>query len=371
MKLAALFATSGHSGVDRLVQRLLPAFAGQGVELDLLRIHSHGPELTPWPEGIRDVRLPCRHKRTAIGPLAWYLWRHHPDALLCANHRLNLTALRANRLTGRRSRVYVRIGSPPESVLALRERGYAHRQIREMRRWYPDAAGVITPTRGVRKALSDILPTMSDRVFSIPNPLDLTALQQRAKEPIDDAVLPFLDAPEPLVIGVGELSGRKDFATLVRAFARVRKQRPCRLMILGEGRERGALESLIAALELQGSVCLPGFVSNPYPLMQRASVLASSALFEGFGNVLVEAMALGTPVVATDCPHGPREILLDGRYGRLTPTADVSALAGALFDTLNAPTDVSTLVQAVSRYESRTVAAQYLQVLGEATQCSI
>ena len=145
----------------------------------------------------------------------------------------------------------------------------------------------------------------------------------------------FLPGEPPVILGVGRLTQAKDFPTLIRAFALVRKKHPARLMILGEGEERSKLETLVQELGLEKEVSLPGFVDNPYKYMKRAAVFVLSSKWEGFGNVLVEAMALGTPVVSTNCPSGPAEILENGRWGRLVPVGDVYALAEAIIETLD------------------------------------
>jgi glycosyltransferase involved in cell wall biosynthesis len=117
---------------------------------------------------------------------------------------------------------------------------------------------------------------------------------------------------------------------LIEAFAQVRKSHPTRLLILGEGEERPQLEALIRQLGLEQDVNLPGFVSNPYPYMAHAALFVLSSRWEGLPTVLVEAMSLRTPVIATDCPSGPREILGNGQYGQLVPVGDSSALALAI-----------------------------------------
>jgi glycosyltransferase involved in cell wall biosynthesis len=150
-----------------------------------------------------------------------------------------------------------------------------------------------------------------------------------------------------VVLGVGRLTAQKDFPSLIRAFAKVRAQKPCRLVILGEGELRGELEALVASLDLSADVALPGFTDNPFAWMRQSSLFVLSSAWEGFGNVLVEAMACGTPVVSTNCPSGPAEILENGRWGRLVPVGDVDALADAMLATLAETThaDVATRAQ--------------------------
>lgn len=185
----------------------------------------------------------------------------------------------------------------------------------------------------------------------------------------DDQKTGGMGAP-PVILAVGRLQRQKDFPTLIRAFARLRQQRPCRLLILGEGSGRPGLERLLRELGLEQAVALPGFVANPYPYMARASLLVLSSAWEGSPNVLTEAMALGTPVVATDCPSGPAEILQQGRFGPLAPVGDAEALAAAMAATLDAPLPAATLRAAVSDYQAERSAERYLELLRQIAQPS-
>ena len=133
-----------------------------------------------------------------------------------------------------------------------------------------------------------------------------------------------------MVIAVGRLVAVKDYPSLIRAFAVVRRKHDVRLMILGEGEDRPQLESLIVELGLADCVALPGFEANPYAYMAWAALFVLSSISEALPTALIEAMAVGTPVVATDCKCGPREVLQDGRFGALVPVGDVAALAAAI-----------------------------------------
>jgi glycosyltransferase involved in cell wall biosynthesis len=163
--------------------------------------------------------------------------------------------------------------------------------------------------------------------------VDVTNIRQKAEEPLTHPW--FSSNQPPVILAVGRLVKQKDFDTLIRAFGLVRKERPARLMVLGEGREREKLLALIKNLGLEQDVTLHGFVENPFKYIKHAAVFVLSSLWEGFGNVIVEAMALGTPVVATECPSGPSEILEEGKWGRLVPPGDVDALAQSIIDTLD------------------------------------
>jgi len=146
----------------------------------------------------------------------------------------------------------------------------------------------------------------------------------------------FQDTSHPIILGVGRLTIQKNFPDLVDAFALVRRKHAARLVIVGEGPERPTIQEHVRQHDLEDCVALPGFVENPYSCMARAAVFALSSRWEGLPTVLIESLAVGTPVVATDCPNGPREILKDGALGRLVPTCNVPALAEALDDSLTA-----------------------------------
>jgi len=164
-------------------------------------------------------------------------------------------------------------------------------------------------------------------------------------------------------MGMGRLTRQKDFPTLIRAFAVVRSQSSCRLMILGEGQDRSKLKRLTEVLGIQDDVDFPGFVANPYRFLSRAKLFVLSSVWEGSPNALSEAMALGVPVVATDCPSGPREILQGGLYGPLVPMGDVDALAEAMRATLANPPDKVFLKLAVTDYTAEISSRRYLEVL--------
>ena len=140
----------------------------------------------------------------------------------------------------------------------------------------------------------------------------------------------FRPGAPPVIVAAGRLTPAKDLPVLIRAFAMLRAQRPAKLVILGEGGERRALTALVGQLGLDGEVDLPGWEPNPFRYMARCSAYALSSTREGSPAALVQAMACGAPVVSTDCPSGPREVLGDGRFGALVPVGDVAAMARAL-----------------------------------------
>jgi glycosyltransferase involved in cell wall biosynthesis len=360
-RLAVFLATSGHSGVDRIMGNLLPAIAREGIRVDLLKLEGHGPNLQDVPEGLRIVPLHRAHVGTSLPALVRYLRRERPDVLLSDKDRVNRTAIMARWLARVNTRVYVRIGTTVSANLANRRALERWKQIQSIRYLYPRADGTLVPSRGAAEDLRRLMGA-GCAAQVVPSPVVREDLDALASARLDD---PWLNATDtPLLIAVGELSARKDHATLLRAFAVVRAQRPVRLAILGEGRERENLQSLAQELGISNDIHMPGFVSNPYPWIKRAALLAHSSRWEGLAVVLVEALALGTPVVATDCPSGTRELLDGGRLGRLVTVGDADGLARQIIAALDATPDREALRVAVEPYRVARSARAYLRAMG-------
>lgn len=207
-------------------------------------------------------------------------------------------------------------------------------------RIYRRAARVVTISEGIAAELREWTGLPPEHFVVIPNPVSIDAVRRNATA--DSRRLP--DTP-PRLIAAGRLERQKNYPLLLRSIARVKETMPVKLSILGEGSERPALARLIESLGLESTVELLGFQTNPHALIAQADVFVLSSDFEGFGNVLVEALALGVPVVATDCRHGPREILAGGRYGRLVPPADEKALSDAVLALLRDPAERERLAE--------------------------
>ena len=281
--------------------------------------------------------------------------------MLTALTHANIVAITARRLARTPTRLVITEHLGPTTWAA--DAGAAHTLLMTtlMRMTYRSADGIVAVSNGVAHDVAKTAGLPVERISVISNPVILSALEERAEEPVDD---PWVGPDEPpLVLAVGRLTPQKDFATLIRAVARVRRSMPCRLLVLGQGEERAALERLAADLGIADDVRFPGFVANPYPYFPRAAVLALSSRFEGLPTVLLEAVCLQVPVVATDCPSGPREILDDGRYGRLVPPGDVEALADAILRTLK-DEGPRPPAEACERYRLDSVVDQYAAAVG-------
>lgn len=358
-RIACFFSTSGHSGVDRLAKHLVPALARRGYRVDLLKVRRHGPDLDPLPPGVRAVDLGSRHTYGCVPALVRYLRRARPAVMLSDKDRVNRTALLARFLARVPTRLVLRSGTTLSVDLA--SRGALERWIQRhsIGRLYPFADQVITVSTGAAADMARFSGLARERILVVPAPVVPARLfDAHLAQPEH----PWFATPGiPLILGVGELCGRKDFATLVRAFARLRQERPCRLMILGRGSARDSLLGLARALGVAADFALPGFVPDPYAYMAHAQLFGFSSRWEGLGFVLIEALAVGTPVVSTDCPHGPAEILAQGRFGALVPVGDDLALARAMARTLDDPLPRETLQAAARPFEIEAATDAYLR----------
>lgn len=366
MRIACFFSTSGHSGVDRLACHLIPALARRGYRVDLLKVRRHGPHLDKIPEGVRVIDLGSRHTYGCLPALVRYLRRERPAVMLSDKDRVNRTALLARTLARTPTRLVFSSGTTISIDLATRGPFERWIQRYSMGRLYPFADQVIVTSAGVADDMAAYTGLARERIHVVPSPV-VPASLFTGKLPRPDH--PWFGQPGiPLILSAGELCGRKDFATLLRAFARVRASRPCRLVILGKGAARARLLTLAAELGIAADVALPGYVADPYAWMAHADLFAFTSRWEGLGFVLIEALAVGTPVVSTDCPSGPSEILAQGRYGPLIPVGDDESLAQAMLATLADPLPPATLQEAARPYEIETSTDAYLEAMGLETE---
>jgi glycosyltransferase involved in cell wall biosynthesis len=361
--IAFFMASMGMGGIGKMRLHLTRELVRRKVKVDLLLGDTKGPYFPRLDPGVRVVNLGTSHSLACLPRLVRYLRREHPDVLITERIRVNAAAIRARNLAATGVRVFAGIHTAmSREIEYLRpEKSSKHRRLFE--KYYPQNDGYIAISKGVAQDMVDLLRIAPEKIRIVYNPVVTEGLYNKADEKVAH---PWLESQDecPVILGIGRLEQQKDFFTLLRAFAIINQNRPCRLIVLGEGNQRQALQELATELQVADRFDLPGFLDNPYPYLKQASVFAFSSAWEGLGNVLVEALALGTPAVSTDCPSGPREVLQDGRYGALVSVGDATALAKAIEATLDNPLPADELQQAAARFTVENCADSYLAALG-------
>ena len=366
--IALFLPSSNGGGVQRVVLNLAAELQQRGRSVDLVLGDTGGPIQCQVPEGVnvvplashgrirslarawhaqsekrrlllRPVALPVRGPAAVklLGGLAEYLRSARPSVLLSSKPHANLTAIWARSLADTDTRIAIWEHAPLScDMTGAKRRKWRWHYLRPLvRDVYPHADTIIAVSNGVAEDLARIGIDRA-RIHTIYNPVVSQRVSEAAAASLDHPW--FSETAPPVVLSVSRITESKDLSTLLRAFARVRANRASRLMILGEAkapRDKRRLTKLASELKVRDSVAFTGFVDNPFAYMARARVLVCSSKWEGFGNVLVEALACGCPVVSTNCPTGPVEILQDGRFGRLVPVGDDAAMGEAILRTMD------------------------------------
>lgn len=360
-KVAIFVSFSGHGGVERMVVNLCQGMTALGIQVDLLLVRTEGVYLEQLPASVHCRQLKASHTWGSIFELAAYLRREKPTALLAVKDRAGRAALIARYLSTVRTRVVMRIGTTVSAALdgcsPLRKAAW----YLPMRFFYPRLDGIIAVSRGVADDVLKITHIEHKKLHVVANPVITDGLKNMAAgKPEHDW---FKNKKIPVIMGIGRFTRQKDFSTLIEAFGILRQDRPARLVLLGEGQERKKLAAMVTSLHLEDDVWMPGFITNPYVYLKHAQLFVLSSRWEGSPNVLTEAMALGIPVVSTDCPSGPREILQDGRLGPLLPMGEAKKMAAAMAAVLDNPPQPDSLMEAVKDYQVSASANRYLEIL--------
>jgi glycosyltransferase involved in cell wall biosynthesis len=368
----------GGGGAQRRFFALAQALARNGHRADLVVASCDGafrervpPEARLFTAEGPTSRLPLLRRRRGLhvpasaGALADYLEAEAPDVVVSSSNPANLAALAAQARCARRRAgvvpVVISVNVDLDAALAGRNRLHSGLLKAMIRRHYPRADAVIAISQGVAASVAAVAGVPPERIVTIPNPVDCAAIRRQGALPVTH---PWLAPGAPsLVLAVGKLKAQKDFETLIRAFARLRAGRPVNLVILGEGKRRARLTTLVRELDLSDCVDLPGFADNPHAWMARAALFVLSSRWEGFSNALAEALALGCPVVSTNCPSGPAELLQAGTLGPLVPVGDDAALAAAMAASLDRPCARGRLMARAEDFSVERAAARYLAVL--------
>ncbi len=332
----------------------------RGLSVDLVLVRARGRYLGLLPDDIRLIDLHSRRARLSFPALYRYLRRCRPNVLISTLQDANVMALIAKILFGRRLLAVVRQANTFSMKYA--DAGLKLRMVMKLEKHLlPFADMVVANSCGASDDLKRNIPRISYKVRVIFNPVVWPDHHNMATISVDHPW--FNDTRLPVILSCGRLVDQKGYSTLIRAFAELLRSRPARLVILGEGPKRQGLIKLIRDLGIAHAVDLPGFYLNPFAYMAKAQVFVLASLYEGFPNVLVQAMACGTPVVSTDCPSGPKEILEDGRYGCLVPVEDSYSLARAITETLDNPLKPDLLITRAKVYSAQASIDQYIKII--------
>ena len=360
MKVAIFLMDLGGGGAERVMLNRAHGFLTQGMEVDLILVKAEGPYLSQLSSKINLVKLKSSRLLFSLPALIRYLKQTKPSVLLSALEDTNIIALLAKKFSGVSSKIIVTVHNhlSCESRNATQLKRRMTPQLVKL--FYPWADHIVAVSQGVADDLVH-LGLDPKKIQAIFNPIVTSELRLKLQEELEH---PWFQAGQPpVILGIGRLTRQKDFSTLIRAFAELKQSLFIRLMILGEGEERLNLENLVQELGLSEYVLFPGFVANPYAYMAKAGIVVLSSAWEGFGNVLVEAMAAGTPVLATDCESGPAEILDYGKYGRLVPVGNPKEMAFSIADTLQTPLNQEDLKKRAEEFTLEKAVAQYGKLL--------
>lgn len=360
----ALFLPTLYSGgAERVQINLARYFLDQGLRVDLVVCKYFGSLKDKVPSGVRLVSLDASRVMFSLPAYLRYLRIARPSVVLSSVENANIISCVGKMFSSHRHRLIVRLDN------SLTEPG---RRPLQMHRWPVTAAVACTfhaadefvaVSDGLKTQLSR-LPGLSKKpIHRIYNPIIHEEFDAQAR--LAPTLPSSIQPGQPFVLAAGRLHKQKGYRHLLLAFAHAISQRPAHLVILGEGDDREELQSLAASLGIAAHVHFLGYTPNPLAYMRHAAVFVLSSIAEGFGNVIVEALACGTPVISTDCPHGPREILAGGRYGTLVPVDDVDALACAITASLDRPKPSMSneLKEHLRLFSIETIGKQYIAEL--------
>ena len=361
-------------GAERVIANLANGLAAQGLAVDLIVVQS-GPAATQTFHAnvnIIDLAVQPASRQGWIpftGFQSWnslpklvdYLKTHRPPVLLSATHFINETALLAKKLARVPTRIVVTEHTFLSQEVKLTEQSSSRVIPWTVRALYGWADEVVAVSHGVANDLRGFMGSQAKAPTVIYNSVVTPDIYRLAQQ---EVAHPWFQQKDlPIVMGAGRFVRQKDFPTLLRAFAQLRQTLPARLVLLGNGRDQKTLQQLAADLGVTEHLWMPGFMDNPYAFLQKADVFALSSAWEGLPTVLIEALALGTPVVSTDCPSGPAEILQHGKYGRLVPVEDPAALAAALRESLEGDRKI-TPQSWIDEFTPEKVIQKYMAVMG-------
>lgn len=346
-------------GAERAFVDIANLLVADGYTVDLVLASAHGVYLPLVQAGVRVIDLKCSRVIASLPKLRAYLRRESPIAMISALSHANVVAAGAHLVARVRTNLVVSERNTIPAGVGTCSKEWILRQLSRLA--YRQATTVVAVSKGVAEDLQKVIGVAPEKIKVIYNPIDTADLVKKAAEPIAH---PWLrDKEPPVILGIGRLTPQKDFGTLIKAFSEVRAKHHSRLIILGDGEQRAELELLACKLGVADDIWMPGFMENPFQWMRSATVFVLSSRYEGFPNVLVQALACGARVISTDCHSGPAEILSHGYPGRLFPVGNVSALSEAIIECILEPPRGVSSVSPCYSFSKEKARDMYVQVL--------
>ena len=330
-KIAFILYSLEGGGVERVVLNLALSFTKKGYLVDLLVVNYKGEFLNHVPENVRVFDLNKKNIRSCFLPIRTYLLTERPDVLISAKDYINIVMILIRLVTKVSTKLIISTHTNVTEQLRFAPKK-TKRIIRLMSLLYRFADKVVCVSTGAANEVKKITKLANKDIRVIYNPVVTADFLEEANKEVSH---PWFSGEHLVLITVGRLEVAKDYPTLLKAFKRVKDTlEDAKLIIIGDGPDKESLIRLSKDLGLEHDVSFLGFIDKPYSYIKQAHVFILSSAWEGFGNVLVEALAVGTPVVSTDCPSGPSEILKEGEFGRLVPVGDELSLAKAIILTI-------------------------------------
>jgi len=349
-------------GVERVAVNLAMVYLGLGMNVVFVLAYANGVPVGSLPKDVRIINLKAERVLFALSSLVRYLRDEQPDVMFSAPQHTHIILLLAKMISRSRVRTMLHVGNhvstQVQSSGKLQDRSYPI--LLRFLKGYADA--FIAVSEGVASDLAYAAKVPLEKIRVVYNPIYRVEMEELMERPVEHPW--FSEGQPPVILAAGRLVEQKDYPTLFRAFSRLRYQRSVHLVILGEGRLLPELKKLATELNIAEDLDFHGFTTNPYCFMARCSVFVLSSAWEGFANVVAEALACGAQVVSTDCRSGPEEILANGQYGQLVPVGDDVALADAILKALDHPLPEDFLRQRGRSFTAATAARQYLDAVG-------
>lgn len=346
-------------GAERAALHLMNSLVKRGLKVDLVLLHKTGDFLSKVDPQIIIFNLNKRKASESIGVFKKYLQSNDPDKIFAIQNHIQLMVLIAVKLISWKGKVILN----EQSTYLKNLKGFkGFMQIQLSKLLFPRAERIVAVSQGVAEELINEFPALKSKISVINNPIITDEFLSVKNLPVDH---PFFNGENKVIISAGRLTKSKNFDLLIRAFHKLKSSEHLKLIILGDGEENHHLKHLIKQLQLTDNVSFPGFVNDPCRYFTKAEIFVLSSDYEGLPGVIIEALACGCKVVSTDCENGPAEILMNQKYGWLTPVGDSKALAEKIEIALNSHVDRVSLMNRANDFHENKIVDEYMELFSK------